>query len=165
MRRLTLLGTLAAVTIALFASTLSAQDKPSKVVYINAQAAIHAHPAGERIELLREQATADIEELLEGLTALEEKAGSGMELTADETDRYRTLQTTLIAVDARYKDEIAEAAGPAMQAVDAAIAELSAENGYTIVLDAQVAAELKLVVYADPSLDITDLVIQKVRAQ
>lgn len=164
MRRLTLLGTLAVVAAALLLSNLTAQDRPSKVVYINAQAAIHAHPAGGRIETLRQQATADIEELIAGLTELEERAASGQELTPDETDRYRTLQTTLMAVDARYKSEIEEAAAPAMRAVDEAIAELSAENDYTMVLDAQVAAELKLIVYADPALDITDLVIERVQA-
>lgn len=165
MRRLTLLGIAVAIVVALSASNLTAQDRPSKVVYMNTQAAIHAHPAGDAIETLRAQANADIGDLVAGLQALDDKAAGGQELTPDDVDRYRTLQTTLMTLDARYKSEIEAAAAPAMAAVNEAIAALSAENGYTMVLDAQVAAESKLVVYADPSLDITQLVIDRVKAQ
>lgn len=165
MRRLTLLGTVAAVLVALVANNLTAQDRPSRVVYLNSQAAIHAHPAGAAIETLRAQARADIEELVAGLTELEQKAAGGQELTPDEADRYRTLQTTLMAVDERYKREIEEAAEPARLAVDQALAELSQEHDYTMVLDSIVAADLGLIVYADPSLDITQLVIDRVSGQ
>ena len=117
------------------------------------------------IETLRAQARADIEELVAGLTELEQKAAGGQELTPDEADRYRTLQTTLMAVDERYKREIEEAAEPARLAVDQALAELSQEHDYTMVLDSIVAADLGLIVYADPSLDITQLVIDRVSGQ
>ncbi len=162
MRRLTLLGIAAALLLALFASTLTAQDRPSRVVYLNSQAAIHAHPAGSQIETLNAQARADLEGLVNSIRELEEKASSGQQLTADEADRYRVLQTTIVSVDARYKEEIRAAAEPAMAAVDQVLAELATELNYTMVLDSVSAYETGIVVYADPALDITDIVVERV---
>lgn len=148
--------------LALFASNLTAQERPSRVVYINSQAAIHAHPLGSQIEALNNQARTEIGDLVTSIQALEQKAASGQQLTPDEADRYATLQTTIVSVDARYKEEIAAVAEPARQAVDQALAELADEFGYTMVLDSLAAYDTGLVVYADPSLDITQLVIDRV---
>lgn len=163
MRRLTLIGIAAAALLAFAASTLTAQERPSRVVYINSQAAIAAHPAGAQIEALTNQARTEIEGLVSSISALEQKAASGQQLTPEEAERYATLQTTIQAVDARYKEEIAAAAEPARLAVDQAIKELAAELNYTMVLDSLAAYETGLVVYADPALDITDLVIERVQ--
>ncbi|SRR5690554_684803 len=163
MRRLTLLGITAVAIVAFFASNLTAQDQPSRVVYLNSQAAIHAHPSGSQLESLNAQAREEIGGLVQSISALEQKAASGQQLTPEEAERYATLQTTIQAVDARYKEEIAAAAEPARLAVDQAIKELAAELNYTMVLDSLAAYETGLVVYADPALDITDLVIERVQ--
>ncbi len=165
MRRLTLLGIVAAALVALFASNLTAQDQPSRVVYLNSAAAIHAHSSGAQIDALMAQARADIDDLVAKLGELDQKVASGQQLTADESDRYRALQATLVSVDSRAKADIEAAAEPAKAAVDAALAELAKELNYTMVIDSLTAADLGLVVYADPSLDITQLVIDKVKAQ
>ncbi len=163
MRRLTLLGIAAAALLALFASNLTAQERPSRVVYVNSQAALYAHPMGAQIDALNAQARAEIGDLVNSIQALEQKAASGQQLTADEADRYATLQTTVMAVDARYKEEIAAVAEPARQAVNDVLAALADEIGYTMVLDSQAAYDTGLVVYADPSLDITQMVIDRVK--
>ena len=165
MRRLTLLGIAAAALVALFASNLTAQDQPSRVVYLNSQAAIHAHPTGAQIETLMAQARADIDDLVARLTELDQKAANGQQLTPDEADRYRALQATLVSVDQRYRDEIEAAAVPAMEAVDTILAQLAQELNFSMVLDSVTAADLSLIVYADPSLDITQIVIDRIRAQ
>lgn len=166
MRRLTLfgfgtLGIAAALAAVIFTSTLTAQERPSKVVYVDSQAALMAHPSGAAVESLRAQAEADVKELTDGLEALDAKAAAGQQLSPDEADRYRTLQTTLQAVQARYVNDINEAAAPAVAEVNAVIAELAEANGYTLVLDGVEARSLRLVVYAAPDLDITPLVIEK----
>ena len=69
-----------------------------------------------------------------------------------------------VAVDARYKEEIEAAAAPAMAAVDQVLAELATELNYTMVIDSVVAYETRMVVYADPALDITDMVVERVSA-
>lgn len=159
--RFTLFGIAAALVAVTITSTLSAQERPTKVVYVDSQAALMAHPSGAAVESLRAQAEVDIKELTDGLDALDAKAATGQQLSPDEADRYRTLQTTLQAVQTRYVNDINEAAGPAVADVNAVIAELAQVNGYTLVLDGMEARSLRLVVYADPDLDITPLVIEK----
>jgi outer membrane protein len=165
MRRLTLFGLVAAVLVAVLAISPSAQERDTRVVFVDSQAALRAHPAGAAVEDLRAQAETEVSELAASLTALEEKAASGQQLTPEEGERYQTLQTTIVAVQNRYRDEIAAAAAPAVEAVNAAIRDLALANGYTIVMDRVEAANLRLVVYADDDLDITPLVIERIQAE
>src|SRR5690606_8778235 len=161
MRRLTLLGLASAVLIALFVTNLSAQSRPTSVVFVNSQAALLAHPAGANVSALQEQAQTEVNELVASLGALEQRLAAGDELSAEDNERYQALQTSLSAVQARYQEEIAAAAQPAVDAVNGIIAQLAQENGYTIVFDRVEAAEQRLVVYSDADLDITPMVIER----
>ena len=165
MRRLTLLGLASAVLIALFVTNLSAQSRPTSVVFVNSQAALLAHPAGDNVASLQEQAQTEVNELVASLGALEQRLAAGEELSAEDNERYQALQTSLSAVQARYQEEIAAAAQPAVDAVNGIIAQLAQENGYTIVFDRVEAAEQRLVVYSDADLDITPLVIERLETQ
>ncbi len=165
MRRLTLFGLVAAVLVAFLVISPSAQDRQTRVVFVDSQAALRAHPAGAAVEDLRAQAETEVADLAAGLTALEDKLAAGEQLTPEESERYQTLQTTIVAVQNRYRDEINAAAAPAVEAVNSAIRDLAAANGYTIVMDRVEAANLRLVVYADDDLDITPMVIERVQGQ
>lgn len=165
MRRLTLLGLAGAVLIALFVTNLSAQNRPTSVVFVNSQAALLAHPAGAAVTALQEQAQTEVNDLVASLGELEQRLAAGEELAPEENERYQALQTSLSAVQTRYAEEIAAAAQPAVDAVNAIIAELAQENGYTIVMDRVEAAEQRLVVYSDADLDITPMVIERLEAQ
>lgn len=162
MRRLTLLGLAAAVLAAFSLSSLSAQSRQTKLVFVDSQAVIRAHPSGQAVEDLRAQAATEIKGLTDSISVLESKLGSGQTLTPDESERYATLRSTLQAVQARYLDEINKAAEPAVKATNDAIAALAKENGYTVVMDRVEAANQRLVVYADADTDITQLVIDRV---
>jgi outer membrane protein len=164
MRRLTLLGILAAVVIVVTSSSLSAQSRPTKLVFVDSQAVLRAHPAGQAVEALRAQAQTEVKGLTDSIAALEAKLGAGQTLTADESERYATLRTTLQAVQTRYLNDIEAAAAPAVEATNTAITALAKENGYTVVLDRVEAANQRIVVYADDDLDITQLVIDRVTA-
>lgn len=169
MRRLTLLGltlvaSAALVAASTFASSLSAQARPTKIVFVDSQAVLRAHPAGAAVEEIRTRAEAEIKELTDSISALEAKLSTGQTLTADESERYSTLRSTLSAVQTRYLNEINAAAAPAVEATNAAIAALAKDNGYTVVMDRVEAANQRLVVYADDDLDITQLAIDKVKA-
>jgi len=165
MRRLTLFGLVAAVLVAFLVISPSAQERQTRVVFVDSQAALRAHPAGAAVEDLRAQAETEVADLAAGLTALEDKLAAGEQLTPEESERYQTLQTTIVAVQNRYRDEINAAAAPAVEAVNSAIRDLAAANGYTIVMDRVEAANLRLVVYADDDLDITPMVIERVQGQ
>lgn len=165
MRRLTIIGLASAVLIALFVTNLSAQNRPTSVVFVNSQAALLAHPSGANVTTLQEQAQTEVNDLVASISALEQRLAAGEQLSAEDNERYQALQTSLTAVQSRYQDEIAAAAQPAVDAVNSIIAQLAEENGYTIVMDRVEAAEQRLVVYSDADLDITPLVIERLQAQ
>lgn len=168
MKRLTLIILVAAAIIGVASLNLTAQPQGTQVVFINSQAAIAAHPAGEEAAQLQEQARTEIGEIQTSLQELANRVRAGEELSPADQERYQTLLTTLQTVQARYEAEINAAAGPAIEAVNQAIAAVAEANGYTIVMDAAVAGPppgLNLIVYSQPGLDITDQVIEYLQSQ
>lgn len=151
-------------TLLLLSSAAFAQE--TTIVFVNAQAAINAHPAGQTASDLQAQAREEIDALGADLQALADKANSGQQLSPDEQERYQALRSSIDAVQQRYQQEISTAVQPAIEAVNQIIREVAQENGYTLVLDGTVAGErgLGLVVYAQDGLDITDLVVERVRS-
>lgn len=165
MRRLTLLGLVGAVVVAFAASSLSAQSRPTKVVFIDSQAAIMAHSSYEAVAAITQQASAELNELAASISAIERRIVAGEQLSAVDAERYETLRTSLTAVDNRYRAEIDAVAAPAVAAVNEIIAELAQENGYTIVIEREVARESRLVVYSDGDLDITQMVLDRLQGR
>lgn len=163
MKRLTL-ALLAAAALTLVATTtIGAQDQATRLVFVDAQALIAAHPGGQAANALRAQATEEIGELRDQLDALQARARAGEQLSADEQERFNVLLTTLEAVQSRYQADLAAAAEPAIEAVNAAIRDVALEREYTVVMDIAAAAESGLVVYAADGLDITDVVMARLR--
>ncbi len=164
MKRFTLFVLAVAAVLVVATSSLSAQDQPTKIVFVDAQAAINSHPAGQAANQLQEQARTEIAGLRADIDALAQKIRAGQTLNADEQERYNLLLTTLDSVQQRYQTEIAQTAQPAIEAVNEVIRQIAEENGYTIVLDAGVASA-GLVVYAQDGLFITAQVIERLRSQ
>ncbi len=163
MKRLTL-ALLAAAALTLVATTtIGAQDQATRLVFVDAQALIAAHPGGQAANALRAQATDEIGDLRDQLDALQARARAGEQLSPDEQERFNVLLTTLEAVQSRYQADIAAAAEPAIEAVNEAIREVAIEREYSVVMDIAAAAEGGLVVYAADGLDITDLVLARLR--
>ncbi len=161
-----LLGALAAVlATVVFAPQLHAQPQGTQIVFVDAQRAIAAHPAGTQLAALRDQAQQEIASLRTDLDPIITKLQSGQQLTAQERELYDTLVRSLEAVQQRWRDEISSASTPAIESVNTAIQQVADENGYTMVLDGNVAGQngLGLVVYAQENLDITDRVIERIR--
>jgi len=96
------------------------------------------------------------------IDALNRRVLEGQELSSAERGRLQVLIATLEAVQERYQSDIATTAQPALDRVNAVIRELAMENNYTIVLDAVVASN-GLVVFAQDGLDITPLVLERIR--
>jgi outer membrane protein len=165
MKRLTLLVTAVAAfaAFALLASVATtAQDQPTKIVFVDSQAAISAHPAGAASDALQEQATGEISGLRDQIQGYTDRIRAGQQLTPEENEIYQTLLTTIQTVQQRWQQEITATAEPALAAVNEAIAELADEQGYTIVMEFGVSATSGLVVYAQDGLDITSAVIARV---
>lgn len=164
MRRITLTFIALIAVLALGSLQLGAQEAPTKIVFVDAQAAINVHPSGADAQELQEMAREEISELRTEIDALAQKARGGEQLTPSEAERYSALITTVEAVQQRYQRDIAEAVGPAIEAVNEIIRSIAQENGYTIVMDITQAAN-GLVVYAQDGLDITPQVLEQVEAQ
>lgn len=156
---------LAVAGFALFNSSLDAQTQGGRVVFIDAQRAIASHPAGQQLANLQSQAQNEIASLRTDLDPIVRKLQAGEQLTTQERELYDTLLRSLEAVQQRWRDEINNASTPAIEAVNNAIQEVADANGYSLVLDGNVAGQngLGLVVYASDDLDITDLVIERIR--
>lgn len=163
MKRLTLALIAAAALMLLASTTIGAQDQPTRLVFVDAQALIAAHPGGQAANELRAQASSEITELRNQLDALQARARAGEVLSTDEQERFNILLTTLDAVQARYQADIAAAAQPAIDAVNDAIRAVAQEREYSVVMDISAAAENGLVVYAADGLDITDTVLARLR--
>ena len=154
--------------LALVSSLAFAQDAGTvpKIVFVDAQAAINAHPAGQAATALQATAKTEVESLQTDLQALVDKANSGQQLSAEEQSRFQQLREALQAVQQRYAEQINTTVQPALEAVNQIIAEIAEANGYDIVLDSVVAGPqgTGLVVFARESLNITPQVIERVNA-
>lgn len=170
MRRLTPIAIFASVAVLFLAVgtlTLSAQEPGTRVVFVDSQAVIRAHPGGAEADRLRDQAEAEVSELRASIDQIAQRARAGEQLTPAENERYQTLLTTLQAVQARYQEDIQAAAQPAIEAVNETIRQIAQENDYAIVMDIGAAgvSGSGVVVYADESLDITPVVLEAIEAE
>ena len=155
---------LAALGIAFVGSlNLQAQAPGALIAFVNSQQAIDAHPAGAAAREVEQRGIAEVTEIQNSLNAIIERARSGAQLTPEEQEAFQTGQVALESTANRYREEVAAAAEPAVTAVDAALKEVAAEQGYALVLDYEVASATGLVVYAQDGLDITQLVIDRLQ--
>ncbi|MDE0099119.1 MAG: OmpH family outer membrane protein [Truepera sp.] len=162
MKRFALLALVILGVLALTLVRPTAQEQRSTIVFVDSQAAINAHPAGQAASDLQAQAREEIGLISADIDALNRRALEGQELSSAERGRLQVLIATLEAVQERYQSDIATTAQPALDRVNAVIRELAMENNYTIVLDAVVASN-GLVVFAQDGLDITPLVLERIR--
>ncbi len=141
-----------------------AQNKnvPARVGFVDAESLIQAHPAYPEVQKLQQQADAAMRPLIEKLTPLEQKLRAG---TATEKERqdYQTLSQALKKVQDEWRPKIQDKLNPIVKDVDAAIARVAEAQGFSVVMNRRVAAQSNLVVYAAPSTDLTEAVIQELR--
>jgi len=162
MKRLTL-ALVAALAVAIpLGANLGAQDAPTRLAFVDSQALIAAHPAGRAANELRQLAAEEIGGLRDRLDGLQAKARSEG-LSNEEAELFNILLATLESVQARYTADIAAAAQPAIEAVNAAIRAVALANGVAVVMDIDAAAESGLVVYASDGLDLTDEVAARIQ--
>ena len=151
---------------ALFAiSQLNAQPANSKIVFVDAARALASHPSGRAVTDIQARQEQESAPIVEQIQALQLKMQQGQQLTPTEEENADILIRTLRTVQQRYAEEILQASEPAVLSVNSSIASIAESNGYTMVLDGNIAGQsgLGLVVYAQEGLDITDQVIAMVQ--
>ena len=146
-------------------SFVQAQDKPLKIALINKLALLQAHPDGQAAAGLAQQRDTELAPLLEELQTLQTKSQTAEGLTAEERSRATLLVQTVEQTRQRYAADIATAAAPAEEAINTALTAVSQAQGYTLVIDGDLAglSGLGLFVYVDTAAipDITEQVIQQ----
>jgi outer membrane protein len=162
MKRLIVVGLTVIVVLALTLVTPNAQKQTATIVFVDSQAAINAHPAGQAASDLQVQAREEVDFIRNSIEALNRRVIQGEDLPAADRERLQVLLATLDSVQLRYQEDISAAAQPAIEEVNDVIRELATGNGYAIVLDTLVAGN-GLVVFAQDGLDITPLVLERIR--
>ena len=157
---------LVTLIVCIFVSLAAAQAP--KIVFANTTELLRAHPAGTAAAELLSQRDAELEPLIAEIQTLQQKSQT-TELTAEERSRANLLVQTVEQVRQRYSADVQAASEPAVADINAALATVSQANGYTLVLDGEIAGTsgLGLVLYADPNTvtDITEQVITQMNAQ
>lgn len=165
MRTLSTRLSLVFALFALLAPLAAAQQEPLSIAFIRTSVVLAAHPAGQQVAQLTEQARTELEEIATTLQPLVARANAGEQLTPEERDTLELSQRTYQETQARYQQEIQTAGQPAEAAIDSIIRQVAEENGYTLVLNQDVAASSQLIVYAvDGVPDITEEVIARIEA-
>ncbi len=148
----------------LFTNKLSAQIDYSRVVFIDAARALASHPAGGAVADIQKRQEEELGPILQQIQELQRQAAE-RELTPEEQDLADILIRTLQERQQLYAEEILQASEPAVNSVNTAITAISQSQGYSMVLDGNIAGQngIGLVVYAIEGLDITDQVIEYVK--
>ncbi|CAN5835257.1 hypothetical protein BH24DEI2_BH24DEI2_03390 [soil metagenome] len=115
----------------------AAQDNTMKLAYVYTSQLFAANPAGQAAAGLLQQRDDELGPLVQELQGLQSKAETAEGLTADERARANLLVRTVQQTQARYTEDIRQAAAPAEAAINEAIAAVAKAGGYTLVLDAE----------------------------
>ena len=140
----------------------AAASPPSGICFVNAQRVLEGHPDGAKVLEARKRAEDELKPLQQQILTLQQKISAGA-ATAAERQQYETLVKSYQARSAALQDAQNKLLEPITRAVDAAVARVAPMRGCAVILDRAIAAASGLVIYADPSTDITDAVIAEVR--
>lgn len=144
---------------------LEAQQTAGGLVFVNTAELFRAHPAGQAAADVQQRANDELGGLRESIEPLAQKLASGQVLSAEERDSYDLFRRSIETTSERYRQEFEQAAAPAQADIQAAIDVVAQENGYGVVMDGNVAGQtgVGLVVFAAEGLDITPLVVRRIR--
>ena len=138
------------------------EEVPFRVGFIDAEAVIQAHPGYAEVEKLQKAADAELKPIIEKLRALEEKLASGKATAKDRQD-YQVLTEAAKKVRDKWAPKIQEKLEPLIKEVDEVVARVANELGFAVIMNRLVAAQSNPVVYAHPSTDITQAVIEELK--
>ncbi|MBB6016518.1 OmpH family outer membrane protein [Deinococcus radiopugnans] len=148
--------------LALLATVPHAQGAKNRLGLVDVQAAVKALPASKAYLDLSARVDADLKARRGKIDELAGKAassGSAADRKAllDAQQAYNSTQTA-------YRGRIATAFEPVAAKLNAAVAKVAKANGYSVVMDQRVAAQNRLVIYANASAtDLTAAVIKALK--
>ncbi|GGM06273.1 OmpH family outer membrane protein [Deinococcus aerophilus] len=148
--------------LALLATVPHAQSGKNRVGFVDVQAAVKALPDSKAYLDLSARVETDLKAKQQGLQTLAAKAAA----TGSAADRQALVkaQQAYASAQSAYRDRVATAFQPVASKLNVAVAKVAKANGYSVVLDRQVAAQNNLVLYAnDSATNLTSAVIKALK--
>lgn len=137
-----------------------AQTAPQKIGFVDVQKLLVSHPSNPEIEAIQKKAEAELGVMDKQIKAIDAK---GAQATAAEKQSREQLVKTIQGKAAEYDKQLAPKVAVVETAVDAAIDKVAKANGFGVVMDRNVAKNSGLVVYADPTAEMTDAAIKIIK--
>lgn len=137
-----------------------AQTTPQKVGFVDVSKLLAAHPGDKEIQAIQKKADDELTALDKQVKAIDAK---GANASAAEKQTREQLVTTIRSKADAYDKQLAPKIAVVEKAVDTAINTVAKSNGFSIVMDRDVAAKSGLVIYADPTSELTDAVAKSVK--
>ncbi|PTA69223.1 OmpH family outer membrane protein [Deinococcus arcticus] len=137
-----------------------AQTTPQKVGFVDVDKLLQAHPNYKDVQEIEKKAEAELGPIDKQIKAIDAKGASA---TAAEKQTRETLVKTIQSKADAYNKQMEPKVTAMEKAVDGAITSVAKSNGYSIIMDRDVAAKSGLVIYADGSAEITDAVAKAVK--
>lgn len=150
--------------LALLATTPHAQQRKSRVGFVDVQQAVTSLPGSAAYLNLSKSADKDLKAKQDNIQKLATRANKSR--SAADRQALAKAQQAFVSAQKGYQGRLATAFKPLATKVNAAIASAAKSNGYTIVLDRRVAAQSKLVVYANTgATDLTPAVVKALKSK
>ncbi|GGK32408.1 cationic outer membrane protein OmpH [Deinococcus malanensis] len=132
--------------------TPNAQTPAQKIGFVDVAKLITSHSGNKDIQDIQKKADAELGELDKQIKAIDAK---GANATPTDKDKRTQLISTIQAKAKAYDAQLQPKVSVVEKAVDTAIGATAKSNGFSIVMDRNVAARSGLVVYADDNTDLT----------
>lgn len=146
----------------LIATIPHAQQKRHRVGFVNVPQIVAAVPGGAAYLDLRKKVDADLGKRAQTMEQLAVKANRTR--TAADRQALAKAQQSYASSQKSYQTRLNTAFKPVANRVDSAIAAVAKSSGFTVVLDREVAARSKLVVYANTATtDLTAAVVKAIK--
>lgn len=149
------------VPLALLATVPQAQQKATRIGYVDVEKVVSALPGSKGYLDLANRSNKDLQAKQKNLQALVAKASR----TGSAADRQAAAkaQQSLLSAQKNYSQRLATEFKPIATKVNSAVAKVAKTNGYYMVLNARVAASSNLLVYADSRADLTQATIKALK--
>ncbi len=151
------------VPVAVLSFGAIAQDSGTKLGFVSVNALTQATPEGQALLELRRAANEELRPMQSQLGAYNQQAQAG---TLSEADRAQAnlLQLEYTQKIQEYQAKLDAAYSSFSQVIDPAIAQSAKDQGFSAVMNSEVAASSGLVIYADPeATSLTDDVKAKLQ--
>ncbi|WP_161881691.1 OmpH family outer membrane protein [Deinococcus alpinitundrae] len=132
-----------------------AQSAPQKVALINVAEILKASPDDAAVVALGQKRDAELGALDDQIQPLLKQ---GSQISAGDKDRLNQLISAAQSKSKDYDAQVNAKLAPITQQANAAVAAAAKANSVAVVLNANLAQQSGIVVYADPSADLTGTV-------